>query len=181
MKRIFLLLAIVGMTAFQSCSDDDTADQIDTDTDTIGLVFDVTADFNTAGEIEFPFESGEVYPGDVVLVYWMEGTTTNGNPIWRSIPNGVSFPNDEYPALTGNLNYDFDFTTTEAIIYAFSNINLAAIPNFTQDQIFRIFVVPGANPIQVNGRAANQPKVDFNDYEAVAKAYGIKESNVIKR
>lgn len=179
MKRIFLLLAIVGMTAFQSCSDDDTADQIDTDTDTIGLVFDINRDFNAAGRIEFPFEAGEVYPGDVVLIYWMEGTTTNGNPIWRLIPQDIYFPNNEYPGITGYLTYNFDFTTTEAVIYAESDVNLAAIPNYTQDQIFRIFVVPGANPIQARG--SSQSSIDVKDYESVAKAYGIKESNVIKR
>lgn len=176
MKRIFLLLAMVGMTAFQSCSDDDTADQ--QDTDTIALVFDINRDFSSAGEIVFPFEPNEVFSGDVVLVYWME-TTTNGNPVWRLIPQDFFFPNNEYPGVTGFLTYNFDFSTTEAIIYADSDINLAAIPTFTQDQIFRIVVVPGLNPVQARG--TNASNLDTKDYEAVAKAFGIKESNVVKR
>jgi len=172
MKRIFLLLAIVGMTAFQSCSDDDTADQIDTDTDTIGLVFDVTASFNSAGEIVFPFEAGEVYPGDGVLIYWMESV---GAPVWRPVPQTLYFEDGAF------LTYNYEFTRARAKIFADSDLNLATLSDYMIDQTFRIIVVPGADPIQVNGRVASQPKVDFNDYEAVAKAYGIKESNVIKR
>lgn len=177
MKRIFLLLAIVGITAFQSCSSDD--DVVVTDTDTIGLVFDITRTFNAAGEIVFPFEANEVYPGDVVLVYWMEGTTSSGNPIWRLIPQDFFFPNAEYPGITGFLTYNYDFDVTQATIYADSDINLAAIPTFSQGQVFRIFVAPGRNPIQA--RMSSASSVDYKDYDAVAKAYGIKESNVIKR
>lgn len=177
MKRIFLLLAIVGMTAFQSCSSDD--DVTVTDTDTVGLVFDITRTFGSNGQIVFPFQTNEVYPGDVVLVYWMEATTTSGNPIWRLIPQDFFFPNAEYPGINGFLTYNYDFDTTQAVIYADSDINLAAIPAYTQGQVFRIFVAPGQNPIQAKN--ANIPTVDYKDYDAVAKAYGIKESNVIKR
>lgn len=177
MKRIFLLLAIVGITAFQSCSSDD--DAVVTDNDTIALVFDVTASFNSNGEIVFPFETGEVYPGDGVLVYWME-STVGGNPVWRPVPQTVYFPNNEYPGLNGFITYNYDFTTTRTRIFLETD-SFGLIPNYTQSQIFRIVVVPGSDPIQVNGRAVNQSTVDVNDYNAVVKAYGIKESNVIKR
>lgn len=176
MKRIFLLLAIVGITAFQSCSSDD--DVVVTDNDTVGLVFDINRTFSSNGEIVFPFEANEVFSGDVVLIYWMEGTTANGNPIWRLIPQDFYFPNNEYPGITGYLKYNYDFDTTQTIIYADTDINLASIPTFSRNQIFRIFVAPGSNPIQAKNANAN---IDYKDYDAVAKAYGIKESNVIKR
>lgn len=165
------------MTAFQSCNSDDTADQ--KDTDTVALVFDVTASFNSNGDIVFPFETGEVYPGDGVLVYWLE-STVGGNPVWRPVPQTVYFPNNEYPALDGFITYNFDFTTTRTRIFVETD-SFGLIPNYTQGQIFRIVVVPGSNPVQVNGKVASQSTVDVSNYDAVAKAYGIKESNVIKR
>lgn len=176
MKRIFLLLTVVAMTALTGCSSDD--DRVDNDT--VGLVFDITRNFSADGTIEFPFNSGEVFSGDGVLIYWMEGTTSNGNPIWRLIPQDLYFPNAEYPTLNGYLTYNYDFTTTEAIIYADTDQPLAAIPNYTVGQIFRIIIVPGQNPIQA--RTANTtPSVDTKDYQAVIKAYGINDSNVQMR
>ncbi|TPD66948.1 hypothetical protein [Flavobacterium microcysteis] len=181
MKRILLLLAIVGMTTFQSCSNDD--DRVDNDT--VALVFDVNKSFNAQGEIIFPFNAGEVFSGDVVLIYWMESTTTSGNPIWRLIPQNISFPNNEYPGVSGLLTYNYDFTTTEATIWTETNINLASIPNYTVGQFFRIVVVPGQNPIfartsENTGKSVAQT-VDYNDYNAVVKAFGIKEQNIKTR
>jgi hypothetical protein len=181
MKRILLLLAIVGMTALQGCSNDD--DRVDNDT--VGLVFDINKSFNAQGEIIFPFNAGEVFSGDVVLIYWMESTTTNGNPVWRLIPQNIYFPNNEYPSISGYLTYNYDFTTTEAKIWTETDINLASIPNYSVGQFFRVIVVPGQNPIFARS-AGNKGKtvtqtVDYKDYEAVVKAYGIKEENIVTR
>ncbi len=175
MKRIFLLLAIVGMTAFTGCSNED-----DVDNDTIGLVFDINRSFAADATIEFPFNTGEVYPGDVVLIYWMESTTASGDPVWRLMPQDIYFPNNEYPSLSGYLTYNYDFTTTEAIIYADTDLSLGAIPNYTVDQFFRVIVVPGQNPIFA--KSANTKTdlstVDVSNYKEVVKAYGINESNI---
>ena len=168
MKRIFLLLTVVAMTAFTGCSSDD--DRIDNDT--VGLVFDITRSFASDGTIEFPFNPGEVYSGDVVLIYWMESTTTSGNPVWRLIPQDFFFDNGGY------LTYNYDFTTTEAIIYADTDQVLSSIPDFTQGQIFRIVVVPGQNPIFA--KSANS-SVDTKDYNATVTAYGINDKNVQMR
>lgn len=176
MKRIFLLLTVVAMTALTGCSNDD--DRVDNDT--VGLVFDITRSFASNGTIEFPFNTGEVFSGDVVLIYWMEGTTSNGNPIWRLIPQDIYFPNNEYPNLTGFFTYNYDFTTTEAVIYADTDQNLAAVPNYTVNQIFRVVVVPGQHPVIAKSAGPTQ-NVDNKDYKAVVKAYGINDGNVPMR
>lgn len=172
MKRIFLLLTVVAMTALTGCSNDD--DRVITDNDTIGLVFDINRSFASNGTIEFPFEQGEVFPGDVVLIYWMESTTPNGNPVWRLMPQTVTFEGG------GFLTYNYDFDISEAIIYAESNLVLNSIPDYTVDQIFRIIVVPGQNPV-IAKSASPTKTVDNKDYNAVVKAYGINDSNVQMR
>jgi hypothetical protein len=46
------------------------------------------------------------------------------------------------------------------------------------NQIFRIVVVPGNNPIVTTAKSTN--KADYSDYYAVIKKYGIDDSNVTK-
>jgi len=91
MKRIFLLLAMVGMTAFQSCSDDDTADQIDTDT--IAEVFEINQNttFNAGNDytISYPLIP-QIYSSDMILVYRLSGDD-GGNDVWEALPQTYFF------------------------------------------------------------------------------------------
>lgn len=170
MKRIFLLLAMVGMTAFQSCSDDDTADQIDTDT--IAEVFEINQNttFNAGNDytISYPLIP-QIYSSDMILVYRLSGDD-GGNDVWEALPQTYFFSNGaEY------LQYTFDFSLRSLNIYIDSNFPAEEEPAFSANQVFRVLIIPAYNS-GVGARKADN--VDFKDYKAVMKAYNLSDDNI---
>lgn len=167
MKRIFLLLAIVGMTAFQSCNSDDTADQ--KDTDTIAEVFEINQGTTfTAGngyKISYPLNP-QIYSSDMILVYRLSGTD-GGNDVWEALPQTYFFTNGaEF------LQFTFDFSIRNLNIYIDSNFPAEQEPAFSANQVFRVVIVPGF--LSNKGTST----VDFSDYNAVIQAYGLNDSNI---
>lgn len=138
-------------------------------------VFDVdNADFIASGNyrvsVNMP-SNLEIYPSDVVLVYlaW-EVVNIGGNDavVWRPLPQVV-------PSGSGFFQYNYDYTMYDVEIFMDGTIDLATLDDsWTQDQIFRIVVVPADF---LNARLA---PVDYNNYEEVVKAFGIDESKVTK-
>lgn len=176
MKRILLLLAIVGMTAMQSCSSDD--DRVDNDT--IAEVFEINQNTNfTAGNnyrISYTL-APPIFNSDMILIYRLDGQD-NGQDVWVPLPKTYYFNGGD------ELDYSFDFTTREIFIYL-GFTNSALLTNeFTQNQVFRVVIIPGF----LSNKAANTggyvkggtipTSVDFNDYNAVIKAYGLNDSNI---
>lgn len=170
MKRIFLLLAIVGMTAFQSCSDDDTADQ--RDTDTIAEVFEINQNttFNAANGYRISYTlNPQIYSSDMILVYRLSGAD-GSNDVWEPLPQTYFFTNG-----TEFLQYTFDFSVRNLNIYIDSNFPAEEEPAFSVNQVFRVVIIPAYNS-GVGARAANT--VNFKDYNEVIKAYGLDDSNI---
>lgn len=151
MKKIFLLLAFAGATVLTSCNNDDN--QVFTDTDTIGETFDVNVNFLPGDyTVTIPLDPA-IFDSDVVLVYRQTGLTA-GNPIWRLVPQTYFFGDG------GELEYITDFSVNDLTISIDSNFNLAEVPQFTQNQNFRIVIVP----------ADFSTNVDVNNYDAVMSA-----------
>lgn len=77
----------------------------------------------------------------------------------------------------GTLQYDFIHTFDAINIFLDAQFDLAELgAGWTQEQVFRIVIIPGEF---VNGRTAGKG-LDYNNYEAVAKFFNIKESDVKK-
>lgn len=101
-----------------------------------------------------------ILDSDVVLIYRMAGTIDAQTPIWQLLPRTL-FLNE------GELDYDYDFSAEDFTIYAGGTYNLALTPEYINDQVFRIVIIPG----QFSDRPASV--VDFSDYNAVIEAYNL--------
>lgn len=165
MKKLFsfLMIAFLGMIAI-SCVD--RIDDPVNDQDTYSVAYDLnnvsfTNNSTTGYTISRTFNN-PLYNGDVVLVYRMDGTTTNGSPIWQQIPRTLYLNQ-------GELDYDFDFSKNDVQIYAGGTYDLATTPQYINNQTFRVVIVP-----------ASTGKVDYSNYEAVASMLGITEKDIKK-
>lgn len=159
MKKLTLILAVIGMMTLQSCSNDDN--------DTIGKVFEYTnVNFlpnNYTVVLPFP---REIYTSDMVLVYRLSGSF-QGEDVWKLLPETYYFDDG-----TLDRRYDFDFTRFDAEVYL-EGYDLAGLnDNLKLNQVLRVVVIPAAF-----GKKAT---VDYNDYKAVVKAYKIDEGKVLK-
>lgn len=170
MKKITLILAFIGMISLTSCTVEETrVSNNGYDSDTISEIWEFNKDFYAGNGfsvfLDFPHQT---YASDMVLVYHLYDVV-NGSDVWRLMPQTYYFNGG------GELNYNFDFTTYDANIFLEANFDLNALdPSWTQNQIFRVVVIPG-----YFGNKMATP-VDFNDYKAVTNYYDIKEKDIVK-
>ncbi len=106
--------------------------------------------------VEYPFE---VFSGEVTLVYILwEDNAGEDQDIWRLIPQTVIFEDGN------DLVYNFDHTQIDVSLFL-EGSNLDILDSaFTQDQVFRIVVIP----------TTNFNRLDTSDLKAVMKSYNIK-------
>jgi len=139
MKKIFTLL-FVSTFLLTSCvvSDDDGPDF-----DTIGETFEFTTTFSNANGFSDRFVlPNNIFDSDVVLVFRRDGID-NGLEIWEPLPTAsFFFFNDTTGAIEGFLNYRFNFTVGDVDVFLSSDAPELAGPEFTNDQRFRVVVVP---------------------------------------
>jgi len=165
MKRIILLLAIVGTFAFQGCSGPE-GPQGATGYSAEAEVFEVNASFSADNNFESLVTlNPAILNSDMVLVYRLFDLV-NGVDVWRSLPQTVYLTQ-------GELDYNFDFTKYDINIFLDSNFNLTTLsPAWAQNQVFRVVIIPG---YLLN---KNSKTIDFNDYNAVVKAFHINENKI---
>jgi hypothetical protein len=152
MRKIFLLLSVVGTLAFTSCDNDD---DVYVDNDTISEVFEVAnVNFVETGDytVTIPLEP-KIYSSDVVLVYRLSGTDPLGDDIWEQVPT-------RYYLDEGTLDYFTDFSVNSVAIYLDADFDPILRQDFSLNQVFRIVIVPGYFSDTVN----------VNDYDAVMSA-----------
>lgn len=174
MKRILLLLAIVGMTALQGCSNDD--DRVDNDT--IAEVFEINqnTNFNSLNNYRISYTlNPPIYNSDMILIYRLDGQDA-GQDVWVPLPKTYYFNGGD------ELDYSFDFSTREIFIYLGFTNSAVLLPEFTQNQVFRVVIIPGFlsnKPAKSSDKGIATPaSVDYNDYYAVIRAYGLNDSNI---
>jgi hypothetical protein len=168
MKKITLVLAFIGMITLNSCTvnEDNGGGH---DSDTISEVFELK-------NVNFSFDGGnsysiyrtlnpQIYPSDVILIYRMSDLINSNTPVWQQIPRTLYLNQ-------GELDYDFDFSKEDFTIYAGGDYDLSLTPGYLTNQTFRIVIVPG----YFSGKMAKP--VDYSDYNAVIKAFGIDDSKV---
>jgi len=166
MKKILLLFAALGSLTLTSCNNDD--DFVAVDNDTIAEVFELTnVDFAPDGSgrytVFYPFEP-TIVDSDVVLVYRI--VNDEGFLVKQPIPRTIYLDGDD------EIDYDFNFSAEDLLLIMDANFNLADAPAYTQNQSFRVAIVPGYF----------SSTVDVNDYDAVMAALksknGGKEINI---
>ena len=161
MKRIILLLAISASFLFQGCT---TKEEISADL--LAEVFEVRTSFTAANNYSKLITlNPPIYSSDMVLVYRLFGVV-NGQDLWRQLPQAVYLQQ-------GELNYNFDFTRNDINIFLESDFDLTTLgAAWSQNQVFRVVIIPG----YLSNK--NNKAVDFNDYNAVVKAFNIKQSQI---
>jgi len=138
-------------------------------TSLIGTIFEMEGDFKASNNYELFFDfpqNFEIYETDVVLVYILwEVATVNGKntDVWRLMPQ-TRFVDD------GVIQYNFDYTVNDVRVFletTFSYEDL--LPAETQDQVFRIAVLPAdfvaskkSAEISDLNIILNSPEVKFN-------------------
>lgn len=166
MKRIFLLLAVIGITTLSSCEGDQGprgADGPPSPSEVFELQ-NINFTLNQDNEYTiFQNLTPAIKDADNILIYRLAGTINSQTPIWQLIPRTLFL--DE-----GELDYDFDFSRVDFTIYAGGTYNIATTPQFIQNQTFRIVIIPG-----YFSKGAN---IDYNDYNTVIKTFKIDDSKV---
>jgi len=138
-------------------------------TSLIGTIFEMEGDFKASNNYELFFDfpqNFKIYETDVVLVYILwEVATVNGKntDVWRLMPQ-TRFVDD------GVIQYNFDYTVNDVRVFletTFSYEDL--LPAETQDQVFRIAVLPAdfvaskkSAEISDLNIILNSPEVKFN-------------------
>lgn len=116
----------------------------------IGTIFEMEGDFNASNKYELYFDfpqNFEIYNTDVVLVYILwDVVNLNGKntDVWRLMPQTIVLK-DISPNYTETdvLQYNFDYTVNDVRIFLETTMNFNdLLPAETQDQVFRIAVLP---------------------------------------
>ena len=111
-------------------------------TSLLGTIFEMEGDFKASNNYELFFDfpkSFKIYDTDVVLVYILwDVVNVNGKntDIWRLLPQTIVL--DE-----GVIQYNFDYSVNDVRIFLETTIPFKdLLPAETQDQVFRIAVLP---------------------------------------
>lgn len=170
MKKILIVLAVVGMFGFQGCTNDDR--------DTISEVFELenvkfVNDINDSpdkGYYVYNKLTPTIFDSDVVLIYRLSDAIDSNTPVWQLIPRTL-FLGDGGGVLDRELDYDFDFSKEDFTIYAGGNYNLATTPEYLNNQTFRIVIVPGSFSTSVNknnlSEVMNALKINENQIQKI--------------
>lgn len=143
MKHLLLFFAAVSTVFITSCEGPEGPPG-EPGINILGQVFEVNVNFTQSNDfqqlITFP-NNIEVFESDVVLVYWLEDVISDGNggtlDVWSQLPQTV------YLNTGGSFQYTFNHTFIDALLFLQGDVDLTTLGNgFTNDQVFRIAVVP---------------------------------------
>ena len=167
MFRYLSIFALIGLLAFQACEGPmgPQGPQGEPGVTIVGEAFEVEVDFTSQNGYEgiFDFQPA-ILESDVVLAF-IEWETSNNQSVWRALPQTVFFNE-------GVLMYNYDFTRADFRIFLDGPLNFSTLgPEWTQDQVFRIVVVPA----DFAGA-----RIDWTDYEGVTRLLGLEEDDFYK-
>jgi len=168
MKKIFLLLAVVGTIILTGCTGPEGSpgrDGFSAESEVFELKNINFAFTASGGYTIYQVLNPPILASDIVLIYRMNGTVDASTPIWQLIPRTLFL-------VQGELDYDFDFSKRDFTIYAGGNYDLSLTPSYINNQTFRIVIIPGSFGARTTG------KTDYSDYSAVIKKYNIDDSKV---
>lgn len=172
MRQLTTLLAFIILSVFTTaCDGPEGPPGLDGNT-LLGQTMEFQASFSANNNYSHLFvfpNQVRVYESDAVLVYLLEETiVSNGTntDVWTPLPQ--SFFTDQ-----GLLQYTFNHTFSDVNLLLQGNFNLnnaAAI--FTQNQIFRVVVMPA--------EFALDPNLNTMNYQEVSQYIGTNDTNLIR-
>ncbi|WP_432410968.1 collagen-like protein [Rasiella sp. SM2506] len=145
MKKVLLLLAVSVSLFFVACEGDPGPPGPEglPGVNILGQVFEVNVDFqfnNTTGLQEALVNiptNVEVFESDVILVYRLEKVVNGNADAWSPLPQNFFLDNGDI------IQYVYNHTFFDVELLIDGNFNLSTLGfDFTNDQIFRIAVVP---------------------------------------
>ncbi|NCB07379.1 MAG: collagen-like protein [Bacteroidia bacterium] len=164
---ILFLLTAVLVTSCEGPMGPPGLDGLDGD-NMIGTVFEIEGDFTPQNNymLYYQFPSNfEVYDGDIVLVYIL-WELSGGKDVWRLLPQTVVLDD-------GILQYNFDYTLDDVQIFLEGTTDFnQLLPAETNDQVFRIAVLPAA--------IAQNKSIDVTDLDVVMKSLNVPLNSVEK-
>ncbi|MBF6610245.1 MAG: hypothetical protein ITF99_03765 [Chryseobacterium sp.] len=168
MKKLLTLLMMAAFSFMIISCDTTRDDRIDQDT--YSVVYDLAnVDFIYSAADGYTISrTMNIYNSDVLLMYRRTGTTTTGEAVWQQIPKTI------YLAGGNELDYDFDFSSKDFVIYANGNYDISTTPQYINGQTFRIVIVPASFGTNKNAQ------VDHSDYHSVVKYYNIDDTKAVK-
>jgi hypothetical protein len=157
MKKILILCIALSSIFITSCEGPEGPPGRDGGL-IVSQAFEIELDFTPSNNYEYVESYGfPVYPTDVTLVYIL-WEVSNGQEIWRLLPQNVEF-------IDGTLTYNYDFTQIDVRFFLDGTINLDTLGSiWTQNQVFRVVVVP----------ADNVGRLNYSDLNVVMDVYNIK-------
>ncbi len=178
MKK-FVTLLFVSVFTLTSCSDDGAVGPPGPPgEDGINILgttyeYDVNFEYLASGNYHSAFlDFDQIKISDGVLVYRLEvAQDSNGNDIdtWSLLPQ-VFFLEQ------GIIQYVFTHTTVDVELIIDGNFDLSNLENgFTQNQVFRVIVVPSDPASFVSSTG-----VDLSNMEAVLETLNIDNSDIIR-
>ncbi|WP_335965846.1 hypothetical protein [Galbibacter sp. PAP.153] len=160
MKKIFALL-FVSVFAFTACEGPEGPEGPpgEDGVNIVGETFEFeNVDFSPQNDFYEASFDPPLVEGDVMLAYRLE-TVENGQDVWEPLPTAtIYFDNGGY------LQYRFNFTRNDVVIILESDDISLLAPEYTQNQVFRVVIVPSD---LINS-------VDTSNIDAVMKAANIK-------
>ncbi len=162
MKKIFTLLCFTTIL-FTSCSNDDDI----IDFDTIGSTFEITTTFNPGNNysIEAVVPNNiDVFDSDVALVYVLDPIRSAAEQadVWEPLPRTLFFNGGGFAQYQFNFIFDAQQNIASIEIFLESDDLDALAPDITDNQDFRIVIVPSA--------FAENTTINLKDFKAVESA-----------
>lgn len=175
-----LTLLFASFFIISSCEGPMGPPGLDGDT-LIGSVFEIEGDFSASNEYQLFYDfpgNFEIYDTDVVMVYMLwEVVNVNGvnTDVWRPLPQSIVLK-EIYPDYTETdvLQYNFDYTVNDVRVFLETTMPPSELlPAETQDQVFRIVVLPA-------DFVSMKSKSELNDLNLLLNSPEIK-LNLIKK
>ena len=174
-KKLIPLLFILA-ALFQACEGPRGANGLpgEDGVNIVGQTFEVeNVDFTAANDYSYlqTYSSAnliDVRESDAVFIYVLWEVATNGNPVWRLMPQAIDLPR--------GVTYNFDYSPTDFSVFIdapTTALKAALAAEFTQNQTFRIVVVPSDFTARKGGDSIN-----FKDYNAEKEYFKLDESKI---
>ncbi|MCJ8166634.1 collagen-like protein [Pontibacter sp. E15-1] len=113
---------------------------------------------------------------DVVMAYALAGVMDDPEDANNSIALWSPMPQTFTVQGAGTATYNYAYSRLFLLLFIQTQLNLAEYPGLTDDQIFRLVIIPGE---AVNGRTS-KPPVALTDYKQVISYYNLDDRNVQK-
>ncbi|WP_313099128.1 hypothetical protein [Epilithonimonas sp.] len=166
MKKLFpfLLVLITSFFLFNCKEDDDVQVQVDYpavyDLRNVNFSYNATDGWTYSQNFNNP-----LLDQDYVVIFRQTGTSGNA-PVWQQIPRTLYLDQ-------GELDYDFDFSKNDFMIYAGGTYDLSTTPQYLNNQTFRVVLVPA-----VYGKNGTSEDLKKLSYEEIIAKYNIDDSKV---